>query len=228
VFGPCKLLDFELEMGFFTGPGNKLGQPLSIENAQDHIFGLVLTNDWSARDIQKWEYVPLGPFGAKNFGTTISPWVVPMAALQEFAITNSPQDPQPFPYLRHADPYSFDVNLTVAIKPEKSGVETVVCKSNFKHMYWTMKQQLVHHTITGCNINPGDLLASGTISGPSEDSFGSMLELSWKGSKTIPLNDGTTRKFLQDGDNVILRGFAQGDGYRIGFGDCAGKVLPAV
>jgi len=151
-----------------------------------------------------------------------------MAALQEFAISNAPQEPVPFPYLRHSDPYSFDVKLSVAIKPEKSGVETVITRSNFKHMYWTMKQQLVHHTITGCNIQPGDLLASGTISGPTEDSYGSMLELSWKGSKPLLLNDGTTRKFLQDGDNVILRGYAQGAGYRVGFGECTGKILPAL
>jgi len=227
VFGPCKLLDFELEVGFFTGPGNNLGEPIPIDKTEDHIFGLVLTNDWSARDIQKWEYVPLGPFLAKNFGTTISPWVVPMAALQEFAVTNAAQDPKPFPYLQHSNPYSFNVNLTVAIKPEVSGTETVVCRSNFKHMYWTMKQQLAHHTVTGCNIRPGDLLASGTISGPTPDSFGSMLELSWRGSKPVPMNDGSTRKFLQDGDEVILRGFAQGEGYRIGFGKCSGKVLPA-
>jgi fumarylacetoacetase len=227
VFGPSKLLDFELEMGFFVGPGNTLGDPISAANAGDNIFGLVLVNDWSARDIQKWEYVPLGPFLAKNFGTTISPWVVTLAALEEFKTDNYVQDPKPFPYLQHEDKFTFDIPLTVSILPEDSKKESIVSKSNFKYMYWTMKQQLAHHTVTGCNVNPGDLLASGTISGPTPDSFGSMLEISWRGSKPFEMSDGSTRTFLKDGDEVILRGYGQGNGYRIGFGECSGKVLPA-
>ncbi|KAB7496487.1 Fumarylacetoacetase [Armadillidium nasatum] len=228
VFGPCKLMDFELEMAFLTGPGNELGNPIPISKAHEHIFGMVLMNDWSARDIQKWEYVPLGPFLGKNLGTSISPWVVTMEALMPFAVDNYVQDPQPFPYLQHDDKYSFDINLQVAIKPNDSSNATVVCRSNFRHMYWTMKQQLAHHTITGCNIRPGDLLASGTISGPKEDSYGSLLELSWKGTKSVELGDGKVRKFLQDGDEVIISGFCQGNGLKIGFGSCSGKLLPAL
>lgn len=227
VFGPCKLLDFELEMAFFTGPGNTLGEPIPVARADEHIFGMVLMNDWSARDIQKWEYVPLGPFLAKNFGTTIGPWVVTMDALAPFARPNSVQEPPPMPYLAHSDPYTFDVNLEVGIKPEGASQASTVCRSNFRHMYWTMKQQLAHHTATGCNIRPGDLLASGTISGPTEDSYGSMLELCWKGTKAVSLGGDATRKFLQDGDEVVMTGWCEGDGYRIGFGECSGKVLPA-
>lgn len=226
VFGPSKLMDFELEMAFFVGPSNQLGEPVAIENAQDHIFGMVLMNDWSARDIQKWEYVPLGPFLAKNLGTTISPWIVTMEALEPFKTANYQQDPQPMPYLRHSDPFSFAINLEVSIKPQGS-TEAVVCRSNFKHMYWTMKQQLAHHTISGCNLQPGDLLASGTISGPEETSFGSMLELSWRGSRTIDLGGGVTRKFLQDNDEVVIRGHCEKSGLRIGFGECKGVLLPA-
>ncbi|RXG73574.1 Fumarylacetoacetase [Armadillidium vulgare] len=244
VFGPCKLMDFELEMAFLTGPGNELGNPIPISKAHEHIFGMVLMNDWSARDIQKWEYVPLGPFLGKNLGTSISPWVVTMEALMPFAVDNYVQDPQPFPYLQHDDKYSFDINLQVAIKQtfyeinnvtniilisaNDSSNATVVCRSNFRHMYWTMKQHLAHHTITGCNIRPGDLLASGTISGPKEDSYGSLLELSWKGTKSVELGDGKARKFLQDGDEVIISGFCQGNGLKIGFGSCSGKLLPAL
>uniref|UniRef100_A0A0K2SZT5 Fumarylacetoacetase n=1 Tax=Lepeophtheirus salmonis TaxID=72036 RepID=A0A0K2SZT5_LEPSM len=228
-FGPCKLLDFELEMAFFVGgPTNELGKPISIEKAQDRIFGMVVMNDWSARDIQKWEYVPLGPFLAKNMGTTISPWVVPIEAMKPFLTENYPQDPAPLPYLRHNDSFNFDIKLQVSIKPEGASKEDVVTKSNFKFMYWTMKQQLAHHSATGCNMRPGDLLASGTISGPEESSYGSMLELSWKGSKTVKLeSSGEERKFIKDGDVVNVSGFCQGNGYRVGFGDCWGKVLPA-
>ncbi|CAG7731304.1 unnamed protein product [Allacma fusca] len=229
VFGPCKLLDIELEMAFFVGNGTALGEPIPIEKTADHIFGLVLMNDWSARDIQKWEYVPLGPFLAKNFATTISPWVVPLAALDPFKTANYSQvDPQPLPYLRHEDPFTFDIPLSVAIKPEDSSEETIICESNFKNMYWTMKQQLAHHTISGCNMNPGDLLASGTISGSDPKSYGSMLELSWRGTKPISLRDGSTRSFLRDGDQVIIRGHAQSKGYRVGFGECSGIILPAL
>ncbi|GLV46376.1 Fumarylacetoacetase [Carabus blaptoides fortunei] len=213
-YGPCKLMDFELEMAFFVGGvGNKLGEPISMARADEHIFGMVLMNDWSARDIQKWEYVPLGPFTAKNLGTSITPWIVTMFALEPFLVDNYPQDPVPFPYLRHADKYNFDIKLEVDIKPGNSDVVTTVCRSNFKYMYWTQKQQLVHHSVTGCNMRPGDLLASGTISGETSDSFGSMLELCWKGTKPLQMRDGSSRKFLQDGDTVIMRATCQGDGF---------------
>uniref|UniRef100_UPI00398E3195 fumarylacetoacetase n=1 Tax=Pristiophorus japonicus TaxID=55135 RepID=UPI00398E3195 len=228
VFGACKLLDIELEMAFFVGPGNKLGEPVDISQAHEHIFGMVVMNDWSARDIQKWEYIPLGPFLGKSFGTTISPWVVPMEALLPFVVANPVQDPKPLPYLCSDDPYTFDINLFVSIKGEAMTEKATICRSNFKYMYWTMKQQLAHHTVNGCNIRPGDLMASGTISGPDPESFGSMLEQSWKGTKVIDLGNGQTRKFLQDGDKVTLTGYCQGDGYRIGFGECVGKVLPAI
>lgn len=221
-------MDFELEVAIFVGgPPTQLGSTVPASKAHEHIFGMVLMNDWSARDIQKWEYVPLGPFGAKNLGTTISPWVVTMEALMPFAVDNFPQDPKPFPYLQHDDKYNFDINLIVDIKPE-NGLPTTVSRSNYRYMYWTPKQQLAHHTVTGCNINPGDLMASGTISGMASDSFGSMLELSWKGTKPIRLGDGSTRKFLQDNDEVILRGFCEGDSFRVGFGECKGKLLPTL
>ncbi|XP_021934485.1 fumarylacetoacetase [Zootermopsis nevadensis] len=228
VFGPSRLMDFELEVAFFVGgPPSKLGEPVPVKEAHEHIFGMVLMNDWSARDIQKWEYVPLGPFLAKNVGTSISPWVVTMEALEPFTVDNYKQDLTPLPYLQHSDPYNFDINLQVDIKPEKS-IASTVCRSNFKYLYWTPKQQLAHHTVTGCNINPGDMMASGTISGETSDSFGSMLELCWKGTKPIQLKDGNTRKFLQDNDEVIITGYCQGDGFRVGFGSCTGKVLPAL
>ncbi|TMW52204.1 hypothetical protein DOY81_002763, partial [Sarcophaga bullata] len=228
VFGPCKLLDFELEMAFFIGgPGNKLGERIPVEEAWKNVFGFTLMNDWSARDIQKWEYVPLGPFTAKNLGTTISPWVIPIAALEPFLVDNFPQEPEVFPYLKHEKPFNFDINLEVFVKPE-NGAESQICKSNYKYLYWTAMQQIAHHTVTGCNVRPGDLMASGTISGETDDSFGSMLELSWRGSKTINLKDGAVRKFLQDGDEVIIRGHCERNGLRIGFGQCAGKVLPAI
>ncbi|XP_051919939.1 fumarylacetoacetase isoform X1 [Hippocampus zosterae] len=228
VFGPSKQLDIELEMAFFVGGGNLLGEPIPIEKAHEHIFGMVLMNDWSARDIQAWEYVPLGPFLGKNFGTTISPWVVPMEALLPFAEPNPIQDPQPLPYLQHEDAYTFNINLFVSLKGQLMKESSNICSSNFKYMYWTMKQQLAHHTINGCNIRPGDLLASGTISGPDPKSFGSMLELSWRGSKSIDLCGGETRTFLQDGDEVTITGHCERDGYRVGFGSCTGVVLSAL
>ncbi|CAD7002703.1 unnamed protein product [Ceratitis capitata] len=228
VFGPCKLLDFELEVAFFVGgPGNQLGERISAEDAWQHVFGFTLMNDWSARDIQKWEYVPLGPFTSKNLGTTISPWVVPVAALEPFVVDNFPQEPAVFPYLKHERPFNFDIKLEISLKPE-GGPESVISKSNYKYLYWTALQQIAHHTVTGCNVRPGDLMASGTISGETEDSYGSMLELSWRGSKTINLEGGATRKFLQDGDELIIRGRCERNGVRIGFGGCAGKVLPAI
>lgn len=227
VFGPCRLLDFELELGFFTGPGNALGEPIPVSEAADHIFGFVLVNDWSARDIQKWEYVPLGPFLAKNFATSISPWIVTMDALEPFRCAGPAQDPEPLPYLRSQGPNAFDIHLSVGIQPDGASSEDVVCRSNFRYMYWNVCQQLAHHTVTGCNIRPGDLLASGTISGPDKGSYGSMLELSWRGQNPLPMSDGTQRKFLLDGDTVVMRGHCEKDGLRVGFGDVSGRVLPA-
>ncbi len=227
VFGPSRLLDFELEVGFFTGPGTKLGEPVPIENATEHIFGFVLVNDWSARDIQKWEYVPLGPFLAKNFATSISPWIVTLDALEPFRCAGPVQNPHPLPYLTFDKDLSFDIGLEVSIVPPHSNDDNVVCRSNFKHMYWNIGQQLAHHTSGGCNINPGDLMASGTISGPEKGSFGSMLEITWRGAHPVKMSDGTERKFIGDGDTVIMRGAAEKDGLRIGFGEVSGKVLPA-
>lgn len=228
VFGPSKQLDIELEMAFFVGGETRLGESIPIKEAHKHIFGMVLMNDWSARDIQAWEYVPLGPFLGKNFGTTISPWVVPMEALLPFVEPNPIQDPEPLPYLQHPDPYTFNINLFVSLKGQDMADAATICKSNFKHMYWTMKQQLSHHTVNGCNVRPGDLMASGTISGSDPESFGSMLELSWRGSKTIDLGGGESRTFLKDGDTVTITGYCQGSGYRVGFGPCMGTILPAL
>ncbi|XP_030270763.1 fumarylacetoacetase [Sparus aurata] len=228
VFGPSKQLDIELEMAFFVGGQTQLGEPIPISKAHEHIFGMVLMNDWSARDIQAWEYVPLGPFLGKNFGTSISPWVVPMEALLPFAEPNAIQDPEPLPYLQHPDPYTFNINLSVSIKGQGMAEAATICNSNFKYMYWTMKQQLSHHTVNGCNVRSGDLLASGTISGPDPESFGSMLELSWRGSKNIDLGGGETRTFLKDGDEVTMAGYCKGDGYRVGFGTCVGTIMPAL
>ncbi|GBG29773.1 Fumarylacetoacetase [Hondaea fermentalgiana] len=231
VYGACKLLDFELEMGVFVGPGNKLGSPIKIEDAEDHIFGFVLLNDWSARDIQKFEYVPLGPFGAKNFASSISPWVVTTDALKPFTAKTSAgeqNDPEPLPYLREPGYSTYDIRLEVAIQAEDIGPEPFrVCESNYRHMYWTHRQQLAHHTVTGCEMRPGDLLGSGTISGDEEGSFGSMLEICWKGTKPIQIKDGVERKFIKDDDTVIMTGWCEGEGYRVGFGECTGKILPA-
>ncbi|KAH8319308.1 hypothetical protein KR067_003686 [Drosophila pandora] len=227
VFGACKLLDFELEMAFFIGgKGNQLGEPIKVDEAWKNVFGFTLMNDWSARDIQKWEYVPLGPFTAKNLGTTISPWVVPTAALKPFLLDNFPQEPEVLPYLRQNVPFNFDINLEVSLKPSDQN-ESLISKSNFKHLYWTPLQQIAHHTVTGCNLRPGDLMASGTISGETPDSYGSLLELCWRGTKTLELPGGKTRKFLQDYDEVIIRGHCEKNGLRIGFGECVGQVLPA-
>ncbi|KAJ8926102.1 hypothetical protein NQ315_009959 [Exocentrus adspersus] len=228
VFGTSKLMDFELEMAFFVGGSTKFGEPIPIQSAHEHVFGFVIMNDWSARDIQKWEYVPLGPFTAKNLGTSISPWVVTTFALKPFIVDNYSQDPEPLPYLKHSDNYNFDISLQVDITPKGTNVSTTVCRSNFKYLYWTVKQQLAHHTITGCNVNPGDLMGSGTISGDTSDSFGSLLELSWKGTKPLTLLDGSQRKFLADGDTVTMKAVCEGDSYNIGFGTCVGTLLPAI
>jgi len=227
VFGPSKLLDFELEMAFITTDVNKLGETISIDEAESGIFGLVLFNDWSARDIQAWEYVPLGPFLGKSFASTISPWIVTLDALEPFRVASPKQDPEPLPYLQQTGNRSYDIQLQMFIQPENS-LETMVSNSNFKYMYWTMVQQLTHHTSNGCNVITGDMMGSGTISGPTKDSFGSMLELTWRGANPIKLTDGSERKFINDGDTVIMRGFCKNKDVRIGFGDCSGKVLPAL
>lgn len=225
-FGPSKLLDFELEMAFITTVANDLGDRIPIKEAEEYIFGLVLFNDWSARDIQAWEYVPLGPFLGKSFASTISPWIVTLDALEPFRVDNPEQVYEPLPYLKKEGKDSYDINLQMAIQPEGKE-ETVVCNSNFKYMYWTMVQQLTHHTVNGCPINAGDMMGSGTISGPTQDSFGSMLELTWRGQNPIKMNDGSERKFINDNDTVIMRGYSKNDKVRIGFGECSGKVLPA-
>lgn len=224
VFGPSRLLDFELEMAFIIGKPTKLGQSVFTAEAEDYIFGMVLFNDWSARDIQKWEYVPLGPFLSKSFASTISPWVVTLDALEPFRTASPKQEPEVLPYLQYKGDKSFDIQLEVALQTEQ-GLEQKLCHSNFKHMYWNMSQQLAHHTVNGCNVNVGDMMASGTISGPTPDGYGSMLELTWRGSKPIKLADGSERKFIEDGDTIILRGWCEKDGVRVGFGEAAGKVI---
>ncbi|MGM0587977.1 MAG: fumarylacetoacetase [Bacteroidota bacterium] len=227
VFGPSKRVDFELEMGFLTGPGNPLGDSIDVTSAEDHIFGLALVNDWSARDIQKWEYVPLGPFLAKNWATTMSPWIVPLMAFEPFRVEGPDQEPEPLPYLQVDGKTAVDINLEVYIKTEGLDVPEMICNSNYKYLYWNMAQQLAHQTVTGCNVRPGDLYASGTISGKTEDSYGSLLELTWNGENPIDLPSGEQRVFCEDGDEIIMTGYAQGDGYRVGFGECSGKILPA-
>ena len=224
VFGLCKLLDFELEMAFVTYKGKPMGKSISTKEADDYIFGMCLFNDWSARDIQKWEYVPLGPFLAKNFASSISPWIVTLDALEPFRVSGPVQEPKVFEYLEYEGNKHIDINLQVAIQPEKT-TEKVVSNSNYKYMYWNMNQQLAHHTINGCNINAGDMMASGTISGNDESAYGSMLEISWKGTKSVKMNDGSERKFILDNDTVIMRGYAEKDGVRVGFGEVVTKVL---
>ncbi|MGD2111725.1 MAG: fumarylacetoacetase [Phycisphaerae bacterium] len=226
TFGPSRLVDFELEMGFFVGPGNQLGERIPLERAIEHIFGMVLVNDWSARDIQKWEYVPLGPFLGKSFGTSISPWVVTLDALEPFRCSGPVQDPRPLDYLRSDGPGTFDIDLSVALQSEQMESAHVLCRSNFKHLYWTVAQQLAHHTVNGCNAQTGDLMASGTISGPTPESYGSLLELCWRGEKPIELPNGDKRTFIQDGDRISMTGWCQSDGYRVGFGEVTGRILP--
>ena len=226
VFQATQRLDFELEMAFITGKKTKIGEPISIEDAEDHIFGLVLLNDWSARDIQKWEYVPLGPFLGKSFASSISPWIVTLEALAQFKVSGPSQNPEVLPYLKYSGKKNYNIELEVSIKPEDSD-EQVIAKSNFKYLYWNMAQQLAHQTVNGCNINVGDLYGSGTISGKSPDSYGSMLELSWMGTKPVQMKNGSTRKFLKDGDTISLRGFSQKNGQRVGFGEVESKILPA-
>lgn len=226
LFRPSQMLDFELEMAFIIGKSTSLGQRINTSEAEDYIFGLVLFNDWSARDIQSWEYVPLGPFLGKNFASSISAWIVPLEALEPFRTESPKQSPEVLPYLRFEGQKNYDIHLQVAIQAQNSQ-EKIVCQSNFKYLYWNMCQQLAHHTVNGCNVNVGDICASGTISGKEKESFGSMLELTWRGANPIPMPDGTERKFLHDYDTVIMRGYAQKDHIRVGFGEVSGQVLPA-
>jgi fumarylacetoacetase len=218
-------LDFEVEMGFFVGPGNELGKPIDIDEAAEHIFGMVLVNDWSARDIQRWEYRPLGPFLSKNFATSISPWVVPMEALDPFRCSGPEQEPEPLPYLRTEREWAFDIHLEAHLQSRKMDEPVRLSRSNFKRLYWNMAQQLAHHASSGCNLRPGDLLGSGTISGSMPDSYGSLLELTWRGTRLIELPNGERRTFLEDGDRVTITGWCQGDGYRVGFGEVTGGVI---
>ncbi|MEM9053088.1 MAG: fumarylacetoacetase [Bacteroidota bacterium] len=226
VYGPSRLLDFELEMAFITFDGKPLGKSISTAEAEDYIFGMVLFNDWSARDIQKWEYVPLGPFLAKNFASSISPWIVTLDALEPFRTPGPDQDPKVLPYLEYEGEKNIDINLEVAIETA-AGEEKTVCNSNYKNMYWNMNQQLAHHTVNGCNVRCGDMMASGTISGSDPSSYGSMLEITWRGTKPVSMPDGTERKFINDGDSVIMRGHSEKNGVRVGFGEVKTKVLPA-
>ncbi len=226
VFGPTNLLDIELEMAFITGGATKLGETVSTENAEDYIFGMVLFNDWSARDIQKWEYVPLGPFLGKSFASSISPWIVTMDVLQYFKVDGPKQNPEVLPYLNFEGKKSYDINLEVYLKPQ-GGEEQKICSSNHKYLYWNMAQQLAHQTVNGCNINAGDMYGSGTISGKEPDSYGSLLELTWAGNNPIQLNDGSERKFLKDHDTIVIKGYCENDEIRIGFGEVRTEILPA-
>jgi fumarylacetoacetase len=226
AFGPSRSMDFELELAFITGKSTQLGESIATQEAEDYIFGMVLFNDWSARDIQAWEYVPLGPFLGKNFGSSISAWVVPLEALEPFRLAGPVQEPEVLPYLSCSKAHNFDIQLEVWLQPDGKEASKI-CTSNFKYMYWNMAQQLAHHTVNGCNVNIGDVMASGTISGPTEDSFGSLLELSWKGTRPLTLATGESRTFIQDNDTVVMRGYSEKDGIRVGFGEVRGKLLPA-
>ncbi|MGE4512738.1 MAG: fumarylacetoacetase [Chryseobacterium sp.] len=226
VFGPCKQLDFELEMAFIINKNTEMGESISTKEAEDAIFGMVIFNDWSARDIQSWEYVPLGPFLAKNFGSSVSPWVVTLEALEPFRTSSPTQDPEVLDYLKFEGDKNYDINLEVYIQPE-NGDQNLISESNYKHMYWNMTQQLAHHTVNGCNVEVGDMYASGTISGSDPKSFGSMLELTWRGQNPITLSNGEERKFINDNDTVTMKAWAKKDGIRVGFGEVSGKIIPA-
>ena len=226
-FGGSKRMDFELEMGLFIGPGNGLGEPITVNGAEEHIFGMALVNDWSARDIQAWEYQPLGPFLAKNLATTISPWIITLEALEPFRCSGPKQEPEPLEYLKNSKDSTFDINLEIHLKTNKMDNYDLISSSNYNYLYWDMNQQVAHHTTTGCNLRTGDMLASGTISGPEKNSRGSMLELTWGWSEPIKLSNGEERIALEDGDTILLKGWCQGEGYRIGFGSCTGKLLPS-
>ena len=227
-FGASKRLDYEMEVGMFIGRGNALGQPIAADDALHHVFGFCLVNDWSARDLQTWEYQPLGPFLAKNFATSISPWVVTRQALEPFRVAPAPRaegDPQPLPYLRESAATAYDITVEVWLKTEKMTEPVRLSRGNFRDLYWTPAQLVAHHASNGCNLQPGDLIASGTVSGPSKESRGCLLELTWRGTEPLQLPGGETRRFLEDGDEVILRGYCEKDGLRVGFGECRGKVV---
>jgi fumarylacetoacetase len=230
VFAPSRQLDFELEMAFVIGKDSALGEPIPIDKAEEYIFGLLLFNDWSARDIQRWEYVPLGPFLGKNFGSSVSPWIVPLEALKPFRVKGPKQTPAPLSYLQQTprSAGNYDIALEVSVKTEKNAGETVISRSNTRYLYWSMAQQLAHHTVNGCNVCVGDLMASGTISGPEAGSYGSLLELTWGGQQPITMNDGTSRTFLLDGDVVTMRAISEKNGIRVGFGEVSGRILPAL
>lgn len=226
IFSVSRAFDFELETAFLIGPGNSLGQPVPIDQAAEHIFGIVLMNDWSARDIQTWEYQPLGPFLAKNFCTSISPWVITLDALEPFRRPLPPQDPKPLKYLQGNEDFTYDIRLEAKLQTAAMATPHTITRTNFQNLYWSIAQQLAHHTVGGCNLQPGDLLASGTISGPTEDSRGCMLELTWRGANPVSLPAGETRKWLEDGDRLTVTGWCEGDGYRVGFGEVTGQILP--
>ena len=226
-FGPTEFMDFELEMGFIIGTGNTPGQPVEAKHATDHIFGMVVVNDWSARDIQRWEYQPLGPFLSKNFATTISPWIVPLEALTPFICDGPVQDPLPLPYLQTSGKHNFDIHLSVSLQTERMASPEIISQSNMRYLYWNISQQLAHHTINGCHIRCGDLMASGTISGPYQSSWGSMLELTWNKTQPLKFSSGESRLALYDYDTIIMDAWGQAEGYRIGFGGAAGRILPA-
>lgn len=223
-FGLSKQVDFELEMAFVIGKNSKLGSSIPIAEAEDYIFGLTLFNDWSARDIQKWEYVPLGPFLGKNFGSTLSPWIVTLEALEAFRVAGPEQMPKVLPYLHSEGLKNYNIELSVELVAS-NGCSQIISQSNFKYMYWNMCQQLAHHTVNGCNVQIGDLMASGTISGPTPDSFGSMLEICWKGTKPVVMSDGSERKFVQDGDTIKMRACCKNGDIRLGFGECDGMII---
>lgn len=225
IFAPSRQLDFELEMAFVIGKESPLGTPVTVEQAEDHIFGMVLFNDWSARDIQRWEYVPLGPFLGKNFGSSLSPWIVPLEALKPYRVKGPTQTPAPLEYLKSKGAKNCDISLEVRLSGPNADSETLICRSNTQYLYWSMAQQLAHHTVNGCNLQVGDLMASGTISGPTPDSFGSLLELSWGGKNPLTLQDGSTRTFLQDGDTLSMRAWAGASGARVGFGEVSGMIV---
>ena len=226
-FGPCQRLDIELEMGAIVGTSTEMGQPVSIDQADEMIFGYVLLNDWSARDIQAWEYQPLGPFQAKAFATSISPWIVTRDALEPFRTSTPEREKDLLPYLRETKPGLYDIDLSVLLQPEGGEAEEIA-RTNYREMYYSSAQQLTHHASSGCAMNAGDLLGSGTISGPEKSQRGSLLELSWGSKEPIPLADGSRRSFVEDGDTLTLTGHAQGDGFRVGFGSCTGKIRPAI
>jgi len=227
-YGPSRMLDFELEVGFLISGGNTLGVQIPVDRARKHIFGMVLVNDWSARDIQRWEYQPLGPFLGKNFATSISPWVVTLEALYPFRTAGPVQEPEPLPYLRNTGDRTYDIHLEVHLQGEQMAEPHCISRTNFKYLYWDISQQVAHHTVNGCNLRIGDLIASGTISGPDPSSYGSLIEIAWQGKRPIAFPNGETRTALLDGDRVTLTGWCQGDGYRVGFGEVTGRILPPI